>query len=100
MHGSLSRATAPVWVFTAVAAVWAPLAVRAYAQGLTVTNCGCFGIYVPQRLTWFVQTAAGGGRGPRAPLPYPARHRRVDADKDARSAGSVARSIYMTVMHL
>jgi hypothetical protein len=49
-----SKALAPVRVFTAVAVVWALLAVQAYARGLTVANCGCFGIYLSQRLSWFV----------------------------------------------
>ncbi|MGP4088085.1 MauE/DoxX family redox-associated membrane protein [Streptomyces sp. KR55] len=49
-----SRAIAPVWIYTAVSLVWSALAVQAYARGLTVDNCGCFGIYLPQRLTWFV----------------------------------------------
>jgi hypothetical protein len=49
-----SRARVPVWVFTGVAVVWALLAAQAYARGLTVANCGCFGLYLPQRLTWFV----------------------------------------------
>lgn len=49
-----SRARVPVWVFTGVAVVWALLAAQAYARGLTVSNCGCFGRYLPQRLSWFV----------------------------------------------
>ncbi|MGW7363535.1 MauE/DoxX family redox-associated membrane protein [Streptomyces sp. NPDC054841] len=49
-----SRAIAPVWVFTGVAVVWALLAVQAYVRGLTVANCGCLGIYLTQRLSWFV----------------------------------------------
>jgi hypothetical protein len=49
-----SRERVPVWVFTAVAVVWALLAAQAYARGLTVANCGCFGRYLPQRLSWFV----------------------------------------------
>ncbi|WP_328399498.1 hypothetical protein OHS70_21620 [Streptomyces sp. NBC_00390] len=49
-----SRATVPVWVFAGVAVVWALLAVQAYARGLTVANCGCFGIYLTQRLSWLV----------------------------------------------
>jgi hypothetical protein len=49
-----SRARVPVWVFTGVAVAWALLAVQAYARGLTVSNCGCFGRYLPQRLSWFV----------------------------------------------
>ncbi|GBP98777.1 hypothetical protein SSP531S_01700 [Streptomyces spongiicola] len=49
-----SRALAPVLVFTGVAVVWALLAVQAFARGLTVANCGCFGVYLVQRLSWFV----------------------------------------------
>ncbi|MBT2510581.1 hypothetical protein J7I98_33000 [Streptomyces sp. ISL-98] len=49
-----SKTVAPVWVFTAVSVMWSFLAVQAYARGLTVTNCGCFGIYLSQRLSWFV----------------------------------------------
>ncbi|MFC9915010.1 MauE/DoxX family redox-associated membrane protein [Streptomyces sp. NPDC059862] len=49
-----SKAIAPVWVYTAVSGAWALLAVQAYARGLTVTNCGCFGRYLAQRLSWFV----------------------------------------------
>ncbi|MEV1050165.1 MauE/DoxX family redox-associated membrane protein [Streptomyces sp. NPDC049887] len=49
-----SKALAPVWVYTAVSAVWTVLAVQAYARGLAVANCGCFGIHLTQRLGWFV----------------------------------------------
>ncbi|MFG3309523.1 MauE/DoxX family redox-associated membrane protein [Streptomyces wuyuanensis] len=49
-----SKALAPVWVYMAVSVVWTVLAVQAYARGLTVANCGCFGIYLAQRLSWFV----------------------------------------------
>lgn len=49
-----SRAAAPVWVYTAVAVAWAGLAGQAYARGLTVPNCGCFGVYLSQSLNWFV----------------------------------------------
>lgn len=49
-----SKAVAPVWMYTAVSLVWALLAVQAYARGLTVTNCGCFGTYLAQPLRWFV----------------------------------------------
>ncbi|GGL35436.1 hypothetical protein GCM10010095_21030 [Streptomyces anthocyanicus] len=49
-----STALVPVWVYTAVSVAWSALAVQAYARGLTVTNCGCFGVYLTQRLTWFV----------------------------------------------
>ncbi len=49
-----SKAPAPVWVYTAVSVVWTVLALQAYMRGLTVANCGCFGIYLAQRLSWFV----------------------------------------------
>ncbi|MFC8407123.1 MauE/DoxX family redox-associated membrane protein [Streptomyces griseoincarnatus] len=49
-----SKALAPVWVYTAVSVVWTVLAVQAYMRGLAVANCGCFGIYLAQRLSWFV----------------------------------------------
>ncbi len=49
-----SKALAPVWVYASVSVVWTVLAAQAYARGLAVDNCGCFGIYLTQRLSWFV----------------------------------------------
>lgn len=49
-----SHALAPVWIYTAVAVVWAGLAGQAFAQGLTVELCGCFGLYLGQSLGWIV----------------------------------------------
>jgi hypothetical protein len=49
-----SAARSPVWVYTAVSLVWSALAAQAYNRGLAVDNCGCFGSYLTQRLTWFV----------------------------------------------
>lgn len=49
-----STAITAVWVYTAVSLVWSALAVQAYVRGLAVDNCGCFGNYLTQRLTWFV----------------------------------------------
>lgn len=49
-----SKALPPVWAYTAVSVVWSLLAVQAYARGLAVANCGCFGVYLAQRLSWFV----------------------------------------------
>lgn len=49
-----SKALAPVWVYTGVSVVWSLLAAQAYARGLAVANCGCFGIYLTQRLSWIV----------------------------------------------
>ncbi|OEV29301.1 hypothetical protein AN219_17250 [Streptomyces nanshensis] len=54
-----SRAIAPVWVFAAVAVAWAVLTVQAYARGLTVANCGCFGSYLTQSLSWVVLVQDG-----------------------------------------
>ncbi|KUO15804.1 MauE/DoxX family redox-associated membrane protein [Streptomyces dysideae] len=49
-----SRATAPVWLYTGVAVVWAALAAQAFARGLVLDNCGCFGTYAAQPLRWYV----------------------------------------------
>jgi Methylamine utilisation protein MauE len=49
-----SRAVVPVWAYTAVAVVWSGMAVQAYGRGLVVANCGCFGVYLSQSLSWFV----------------------------------------------
>ncbi|KIE26060.1 hypothetical protein LK08_15960 [Streptomyces sp. MUSC 125] len=49
-----STVIAPVWVYSAVSLTWSVLAVQAYARGLAVDNCGCFGVYLTQRLGWFV----------------------------------------------
>jgi hypothetical protein len=78
-----SPAPAPVWVYTAVSLTWSALAVQAFARGLTVTNCGCFGVSLAQRLSWstLVQDALlllyavlllGGIRGriPAEPVPH------------------------------
>lgn len=37
-----------------VALFWAVLAVQAFARGLDVPNCGCFGAYLAQSLRWWV----------------------------------------------
>ena len=49
-----SRAVTPVWIYTAVSLVWAGLGLQAYVRGLPVGNCGCFGVYLTQRLSLFV----------------------------------------------
>ncbi|WP_018830148.1 MauE/DoxX family redox-associated membrane protein [Salinispora tropica] len=49
-----SCALTPVWIYTAVAVIWAGLAAQAFGRGLTVDNCGCFGRFLTQRLGWFV----------------------------------------------
>ncbi len=37
-----------------VAVTWSALAVQAFLRGLDVANCGCFGRYLAQRLSWYV----------------------------------------------
>jgi len=37
-----------------VAGSWAALAAQAFARGLAVENCGCFGAYFAQELRWWV----------------------------------------------
>ncbi|MGH3004449.1 MAG: MauE/DoxX family redox-associated membrane protein [Gaiellaceae bacterium] len=37
-----------------VAVAWSVLAVQAFARGLAVENCGCFGAYLAQELRWWV----------------------------------------------
>jgi hypothetical protein len=37
-----------------VALLWAALAAQAFARGLEVENCGCFGAYLSQELRWWV----------------------------------------------
>jgi len=34
--------------------VWAALGGQAYLHGLSVANCGCFGVYLAQRLSWLI----------------------------------------------
>jgi hypothetical protein len=54
-----SAGLAPAWLFAAVAAAWTALGVQAYLRGLAVDNCGCFGSYLTQRLTWFTLAQDG-----------------------------------------
>lgn len=86
-----SKALPPVWVYTGVSVVWSLLAAQAYACGLTVANCGCFGIYLAQRLSWFVLfqdalTLLYAGLLLRAAHVRPARESsgRVEAGRDVR----------------
>jgi hypothetical protein len=37
-----------------VAVAWSALAGQAFARGLAVENCGCFGAYLAQELRWWV----------------------------------------------
>lgn len=38
----------------AVAVFWTALGAQAFARGLTIENCGCFGVYLGQGLRWWV----------------------------------------------
>jgi hypothetical protein len=55
------RSAGPVsaWVFASVAVAWTALGAQAYLRGLAVDNCGCFGSYLTQRLTWFTLAQDG-----------------------------------------
>jgi hypothetical protein len=37
-----------------IALAYAGLTTSAYLRGLAIDNCTCFGVYLPQRLSWFV----------------------------------------------
>jgi hypothetical protein len=54
-----STTAVPVWIYTGVSVVWAVLAVQAFARGLTIDNCGCFGRYAVQPLRWWVLAEDG-----------------------------------------
>lgn len=54
-----SRAATPVWIYIAVSVLWAFLAAQAFARGLAIDNCGCFGVYLTQPLRWFVLVEDG-----------------------------------------
>ena len=41
-------------VALAVALRWTALGVQAFARGLALPNCGCFGVYLSQPLRWWV----------------------------------------------
>lgn len=38
----------------AVAVFWTVLGAQAFARGLAIENCGCFGVYLGQELRWWV----------------------------------------------
>lgn len=42
------------WVGLTVALAWSALAVQAFARGLSIPNCGCFGRFLAQELSWWV----------------------------------------------
>jgi hypothetical protein len=54
-----SSSLAPVWLYLAVALLWTGLGLQGVLRGLEVDNCGCFGLYLTQRLSWFVLAQDG-----------------------------------------
>lgn len=54
LAGSQKLRSVAGWAGLTVAAVWAGLAVQAFLSGLEIENCGCFGRYFAQRLSWLV----------------------------------------------
>lgn len=54
-----STSLVPVWIYMAVALLWTGLGLQGVLRGLEVDNCGCFGIYLTQRLSWFVLAQDG-----------------------------------------
>ncbi len=48
------RPLVPALVFAATSAIWSALAAQAFARGLVLDNCGCFGVYLAQPLRWWV----------------------------------------------
>lgn len=48
------RPLVPALVFAATSAMWSALAAQAFARGLVLDNCGCFGVYLAQPLRWWV----------------------------------------------
>lgn len=66
-------------VAVGVAVVWSVLGAQAFARGLDLSNCGCFGVHLPQPLWWGVLVQDGAFLGsalwvartgkPGAPMP-------------------------------
>ena len=48
------RPLIPAVVFALTSVLWSTLAVQAFARGLALDNCGCFGVYLAQPLRWWV----------------------------------------------
>lgn len=44
----------PALVFALTSVLWSALAAQAFGRGLTLANCGCFGVYLAQPLRWWV----------------------------------------------
>ncbi|MDQ4021650.1 MAG: hypothetical protein M3257_08520 [Actinomycetota bacterium] len=53
------RPLGPAVVFAATSVLWSALAMQAFARGLVLPNCGCFGVYLAQPLRWWVLVQDG-----------------------------------------
>lgn len=54
-----SSALLPVSLYAAVALTWTVLGLQAIVRGIPVDNCGCFGSYLSQPLSWFTLAQDG-----------------------------------------
>jgi hypothetical protein len=54
LSGSTSVRRSGAVVALAVAIAWSALALTAFARGIAIDNCGCFGVYLAQPLRWWV----------------------------------------------
>ncbi|MGH3898020.1 MAG: MauE/DoxX family redox-associated membrane protein [Pseudonocardiaceae bacterium] len=48
------RSLVPAIVFALTSVLWSVLAAQAFARGVALDNCGCFGVYLAQPLRWWV----------------------------------------------
>lgn len=71
-----------------VAAAWMTLAVQAFARGLVVPNCGCFGVHLGQELRWWVLLEDAEFLVLALWVRHGEVHRRSRPAKDARSVPS------------
>lgn len=54
LAGGATRRRRGAVVAVAVAVAWSVLAAQAFARGLDIENCGCFGVHLGQPLRWWV----------------------------------------------
>ncbi len=54
LGGTLGRWKGASRLAVLVAVAWSALGAQAFARGLVVPNCGCFGIHLAQPLRWWV----------------------------------------------
>ncbi len=54
LGGSLVRRKGASRLAVFVAVAWSALGAQAFARGLLVPNCGCFGVHLAQPLRWWI----------------------------------------------